>query len=131
MSKYEPLEKYLIASKEDAVALSFSQIEKILNRALPRSAFDYREWWANTQGSHVQAKAWMSAGYMAEDVDMEGKSLVFRRWQDVTAAAQTPRYASFADMMAATQHLRSKVKFIDGFDPTTPSQDIVDAPGWR
>lgn len=130
MSKYEPLEQFLAASNAAEIALTFEDIERILARDLPRSAFTYREWWANTQGSHVQAKAWMSAGYLAEDVDMDGKRLVFRRWQDQRGQKKEAKFQSFREMMDATEHLRSKVTFVNGFDPTTPSQKVVETPEW-
>ena len=47
--KYTPLENYLrdIPANQKEVALSFEQIERILNDKLPPSAYEYWAWWAN------------------------------------------------------------------------------------
>ncbi len=80
MGKYEPLQKYLEQRKNTHkdIYLSFAKIEEIISDKLPPSAFEYREWWANELvGSHVQAQAWMNAGWKVESVDFTRKSVRF------------------------------------------------------
>lgn len=71
--KYTPLEKYLrelLASQEE-VTLGFKQIEKILNTALPASAYEDQRWWEHeTEGNHVNTRAWTNAGWKIERLDV-------------------------------------------------------------
>lgn len=78
--KYTPLQKYLesIASDKERITLNFDEIEKIIGAALPRSAFTYREWWANQQGGS-RAPYWQAAGFLVDGVDLEKKLAYFRR----------------------------------------------------
>lgn len=72
--KYLPLEKYLtgLPTNIHELTLSFEQIERIIKNKLPKSAQEYNAWWANeVNGSHVEAKAWMDAGWKVENVDFE------------------------------------------------------------
>jgi hypothetical protein len=86
--KYEPLKRYLEAIGEAAVPLSFEEIEQILGAPLPASARKYAAWWANSPSNHVNAKAWLGAGYVSERVDLRGERLVFaRRTGSVAQAA--------------------------------------------
>lgn len=67
MSIYAPLEHRLAKADQDAVTLSFAEIERLLGRKLPQSAYDERikrQWWANTD-THSQAKAWLKTGRKA------------------------------------------------------------------
>ena len=81
--KYRPLYEALRASTGDHRRLTFAQLEEIIGVSLPRSAFQYREWWANEQersgGRHPQARAWMLAGWQVETVALANKEVVFRR----------------------------------------------------
>lgn len=79
MSKYEPLGRYLARTRKPEVVLRFSEIEKILGFDLPKSARRYAAWWSNSEGSHVQAQAWLASGYHTEQVDLSGGKLVFAR----------------------------------------------------
>jgi hypothetical protein len=77
--KYELLKKYLRAQTAQRLPVGFSDIEKIVGERLPKSAKMYRTWWSNDASHHVQASAWLDAGYRTEQVDMEGCTLVFAR----------------------------------------------------
>ena len=74
-SKYEKLSEYLRGLPADTreVTLSFKQIESILDNALPKSAIDYRQWWANQLDSknRPQAHAWMGAGFKVSNVQLK------------------------------------------------------------
>ena len=71
--KYTPLYKYLknLDPNRREITISFEKIEAIIHDELPFSARNYRPWWANEQdGKHVNAHAWMNAGWKVDSVDM-------------------------------------------------------------
>src|SRR5690242_9781349 len=78
-TKYDPLRRWLSEADGDRVRLSFREIESILGFRLPDSARALPQWWANTGGSHVQAGAWMEAGWRTRDVDVPGEKTSFER----------------------------------------------------
>lgn len=74
--KYIALKEYLVNKQDiDSISLSFTEIEQIVGTKLPKSAYTYREWWAN--GSHFHALAWMQAGWLVDNVVL-GESITFR-----------------------------------------------------
>ena len=79
MSKYEPLRGFLRAQSRARIVMSFAEVERVLGFRLPASARDHQAWWANESSSHVQARAWMNAGYETAEVDLGAKRLVFKR----------------------------------------------------
>ncbi len=80
MSKYDPLEDYFNSIVNGEIALTFIEIETILDSMLPRSASDHRQWWENDL-YHTQAKAWRSAGWKVASVDLTNKAVTFMREQ--------------------------------------------------
>ena len=79
MNKYEPLTHHLMAQKISNYNLKFNEIEKIIQDKLPASAYKHRAWWSNNPNNSVMTKAWLDAGWISSDVDLEGQKLVFRR----------------------------------------------------
>jgi hypothetical protein len=82
MYKYDPLLNYLVELPQDQVEvkLTFSEIENIISNTLPKSAYIYTAWWANEGvGRHVQAKAWMRAGWEVDTVDLADEWVRFVR----------------------------------------------------
>ena len=76
--KYTPLENYLcdLPANQKEVALSFEQIERILNDKLPPSAYEYQAWWAYEKNPHQPEKiAIMNAGWEVESVDFNRKQV--------------------------------------------------------
>ena len=74
--KYTPLENYLRGLPDNCreITLGFKQIEKILNATLPSSANEDRRWWDHeTEGNHVNTRAWANAGWKIENVDFKKK----------------------------------------------------------
>ena len=74
--KYTPLEHYLrgLPASQQEVTLRFEQIERILKAKLPSSAYEDRRWWDHeTEGNHVNARAWANAGWKVESLDVNGK----------------------------------------------------------
>ncbi len=92
MSKYQPLADFLKAQDADEVPLTFAQIERLLGARLPASAYDYAAWWANDDGkSHVQAKAWLEAGFTTERVSAAQKRVVFRKIRSRKGVMEAPQ----------------------------------------
>jgi len=82
MSKYDPLRDYLkrLSQTHNEITLSFEQINRILEADLPKSAYQYREWWSNEVGGrHVQAHSWQDAGWKVDSVEFNRKRVRFVR----------------------------------------------------
>ncbi|PPD46218.1 MAG: hypothetical protein CTY15_02295 [Methylocystis sp.] len=82
MSKYAPLTDFLRSRPQRELRCRFSDIEKTLGFSLPPVARAHRAWWSNNASNNVMTKAWLNAGFRAEQVDMAGESLVFRRVEE-------------------------------------------------
>jgi hypothetical protein len=79
-TKYSPLTRYLArrAQYTDVVTFSFHQIEGIIGDGLPLNAFQNAEWWKNSHTSS-SGKAWLDVGWHVEGVDIEKRTVIFRR----------------------------------------------------
>lgn len=78
MPKYTPLQRDMQARPRVDTELTFENIEKILGFKLPRSAHVHTAWWSNERGTHVQARAWMDAGWQVWHADLAKKKVYFR-----------------------------------------------------
>jgi antitoxin HicB len=80
MGKYKPLYDYFrgLPSNTNSCTLAFNAIIGILGSTLPKSAHKWEAWWAN-DGSHVQAQAWLAAGWQKDRVDLKTQEVRFRR----------------------------------------------------
>lgn len=85
MSKYENLGEFLRSQKNAAVPMTFAEVERVIGHKLPRSA-RYPAWWSNNPSNNVMTKIWLEAGFKTEQIDIEGRKLVFRR---VTARSES------------------------------------------
>jgi len=79
MTKYAPLGAFLRQQSLDEVPMTFDDIERIIRAKLPESSHRYRAWWSNNAGNSVMTQVWLDAGFKSEQVDIEGRKLVFRR----------------------------------------------------
>ena len=79
MTKYAPLESHLRNSGRMYVSMTFKEIEHVIGASLPPSTFKHRALWSNNPTNHVMTKAWLAAGYKTANVDMEARTLVFRK----------------------------------------------------
>jgi hypothetical protein len=81
--KYGPLNRWLLSQDARGVrtaSISFKEIEALLGDKLPASARVHRAWWSNEANTrHVQAQAWMNAGWTVEEVDQARGQVTFRR----------------------------------------------------
>ena len=80
MGKYDPLYEYLRSLSSDTWRASFGEIEEVLGFKLPTSARKYSAWWDNeVDGTHVQARAWVEAGWEATELDLGFERVTFVR----------------------------------------------------
>ena len=80
--KYTPLENYLrtLPKEQKEVTLGFEQMEGILNDKLPSSAYEDRRWWDHeTEGNHVNKRAWANVGWKIVSLDVNAKWVKFIR----------------------------------------------------
>ena len=81
MKKYSGLTKYLKSELENGhrtIALSFQQLETIIDATLPESAFSQFQWWDNTESNqHGQMKAWRAARFIVKAVDFTTQTVRF------------------------------------------------------
>ncbi len=81
MAKYDPLFSYFQQqSTQMEITIAFTTIADILQAPLPPSAFEYQAWWSNERlGSHVQARAWLDAGWEVDTVNLAEQWVKFVR----------------------------------------------------
>ena len=80
--KYTSLELYLrdLPATQKEATMSFKQIETILKSKLPASAYEDNRWWEHeTEGNHVNQRAWAAAGWKVDEVDVKKKWTRFVR----------------------------------------------------
>jgi hypothetical protein len=77
---YAPFSKYLRdqAPDKDLVETTFQQLEAILGKQLPRSAYEYRAWWSNDPAK-PQSAAWLEEGWRTTSINMTERRLTFVR----------------------------------------------------
>ena len=79
--KYFALQKWLQRQKqagEKSLKLTLEEIEKILHESLPDSARSHPSWWANDYSTHVQAVAWLNAGWLVDFAVLDKNEIYFR-----------------------------------------------------
>jgi hypothetical protein len=126
MSKYEALRTYLGERGKELVPMTFAEIEKVLGFKLPESQ-KYPAWWSNNPTNNVMTNEWLAAGYKTEQVDIEGRKLVFRRTAPVRgndnpsrlvrAAAKQPRRHPLFGWMKGTITIAPGVDLTEPADP--------------
>ncbi len=133
--KYDPLKHYLEASGQAEVPLGFDQIEQIIGSTLPASARKHAAWWSNSPAGHVNAQAWLEAGYASQNVDLHTERLVFNRRpaegtiqtgvEEPAAAPLKPPGPGFVERLQA--RLGGTVWIAPGVDLTEPTGEIWNA----
>lgn len=81
--------------------MTFREVELVIGRKLPASAYRHRPWWANEERGHSHAKAWLQAGYKTEQVDMAAKKLVFRRARNERGVAEEGKMFSQTELITS------------------------------
>jgi YD repeat-containing protein len=127
MSKYEPLEQYLKSQTATELRMTFADVEALIGTPLPRSAILYRMWWSNNASNHVHAQSWLDAGYRTEQVDMDGKTLVFVRESALHGVAESQREFEPMEKKQGRHPLIGSMKgtftIEPGWDLTKPALD--------
>ncbi len=134
MGKYEPLSEFLRQQQDDEIRMSFEQIERIIGEKLPPKAQHHRAWWSNSPSNNVMTKAWLSAGFRSEQVDMERRKLVFRRVMR-TRARHDASLPARNQTVASKQHpligwLKGTVRVGPGVDLTEPADPEWGQTAW-
>ena len=75
---YQPLGNFLQGNPGKVVMLSFVDIEAVLGRPLPPSAYLRRGWWGN-HPSLPQAHAWLAVGWKTRAVKLSLQTVSFVR----------------------------------------------------
>ena len=123
MSKYEPLRKYLEAQRVERVPMTFTEIEKVLGFRLPDSQ-KIRAWWSNNPNNNVMTNEWLAAGFKTEQVDIEGRKLVFRRTKPPAKHEEIP--PTDGDQGGRPRHplvgwMKGMITIMPGTDLTEPA----------
>lgn len=88
MPKYDVLKDRLSADGRAVVVLDWAELQDLLDGGLPASARRHRAWWSNEpQGRHAQARGWLDAGYLVDDVNLPSGPVIFKRVQEVSPSA--------------------------------------------
>jgi hypothetical protein len=121
MSKYSALGEYLKRQRRDVVAMTFSEIERITRIKLPASARKHRPWWSNNPDNSVMTKVWIEAGFKSEQVDLEGRRLVFRRVHGSKREGAGAQSAAENTIHPAYGALQGLIRIMPGTDLTQPA----------
>lgn len=83
--KYKPLYEHLLKIRQEGLVewnTSFSEIERIIGKPLPESAYVWPILWSNLNQSGRASTAWFEAGWKVYDLDMNTRTLSFRLDKD-------------------------------------------------
>jgi hypothetical protein len=137
MAIYEPLGRHLKKNAAIRVPMTFKEVEAVIGRKLPTSAYRHRPWWANEARGHSHAKAWLLAGYVTEQVDMSGKKLVFVRAEAPRGMAEETKTFIEKDVAGTnSQHplvgcMEGTFTIEPGWDLTKPALDPDELAEWE
>lgn len=135
MAVYTPLGLYLRKSATSRIPMTFREIESIIGRKLPPSAYRHRPWWANEERGHSHAKAWLDAGFETEQVDMTSRTLVFVRRSLRKGIAEPHKEFAALEGRSGSHPMIGALKgtftIEPGYDITKPAMpdwaDLIDA----
>jgi hypothetical protein len=129
MSKYEPLRRYLEGRSTQMVPMTFSEIERVLGFRLPESQ-RYPAWWSNNPTNNVMTNEWLAAGYKTEQVDIEGRKLVFRRVGQAKPVTDKP--SQFAEDGSEQPRRHRLFGWMEGTVTIKPGTDLTEPadPDW-
>jgi hypothetical protein len=131
MGKYEPLGKFLRQQGSQLVAMKFEDIERIVGLKLPESSRQHRAWWSNNPNNNVMTKVWLDAGFETEQVDIEGRRLVFRKVspgkqnEDASSTTNLPTGEAPPRRHPLLGALKGLLRVMPGTDLTKPAD-----PSW-
>ncbi len=73
---YSPFASFIKSQKNDSITCTFSQIEQILGKSMPSSAYKHLAWWSNSP-THPLMKEILSAGWMSKKANLKNKTISF------------------------------------------------------
>jgi len=79
VGKYDPPRSSRWDQRDDQyrVDVTFAEIDAMVG-GLPPSARTYPGWWSNEHdGTHVQARSWLDAGYTVPNIDLNSAHVCF------------------------------------------------------
>ncbi len=80
MSSYDQLAAHLSRRPTAQWQASFEEIESIIGRKLPNSAYRHPAWWANQTGpGHSQTRGGREAGWRTSKVNLAERNVMFER----------------------------------------------------
>jgi hypothetical protein len=79
--RYSALYFWLAAHQGKEVHAAFGEIEAILGFGLPATARRRSQWWENNHEQHVQAGAWLDAGFRTQEINIANETVTFCRDQ--------------------------------------------------
>lgn len=131
--KYESLKVFLKSRREARVRMSFADVAKAARTPLPRSAYRYAAWWANDSTSHVQARAWLEAGFKTAEIDMEAQRVEFVRSERAAQGVQEvnqPYQEEKLEHHPMFGALKGTFTIAPGVDLTKPTLDPDEMAEW-
>jgi hypothetical protein len=135
--KYNALKSFLASHQQARVPMSFEQVAAAAGTKLPASAYRHPAWWANDATHHVQAKAWLEAGYQTEQVDVAAQRVVFVRTAARSGGVREmpEEFAHHGEPSAARFPLLGWMKgtftIAPGVDLTAPALDAEEWAEWE
>ena len=127
MGKYDPLKYFLEGQVGVTVPMTFAEIEAVIGAPLPNSK-RYPAWWSNNPWNNTMTQVWLDAGFVTEQVDIEGQKLVFRRAAAGERVAETsPAFEGPGLLARLRAELGGTVRFASGFDASEPTGEVWDA----
>lgn len=132
MGKYEPLTNFLRKQSRDEVRMTFSEIEKLIGGKLPSSSAHHRAWWSNNPSNSVMTKAWLAAGFKSEQVDIEGRKLVFRRVPSTRGGGGPPSTEKAIEDQSMPGKRHPLIGWMKGTIQIAPGTDLTEPadPEW-
>ena len=132
ISKYEPLARYLINTKENRIRLTFDQVEEIVGELLPPSARLHQAWWSNNDVHTCARNGWLAAGWKTSKVNMAKQELIFIRSLDSSRPySQQPQFRRQARIFPefsrhANDQLIQIIQAVGGIDNMSEIVEAVD-----
>jgi RNA-directed DNA polymerase len=87
--KFDPLIEYFRRKNDAVFTLTFADFGEIIGEELCNSAYKRPEWWRR-RGEDKISVAWLSNGYVIQNLDIDGKKVVFHRSEQFGVAVKIP-----------------------------------------
>ena len=101
--KFQVLQDYLKKCEQDAVELTFGEIEELLGFELAKSAYRYEAYWQSSP-THTITKAWENSGYEISNLSIAKKKLSF-----VKTTKNTPQISELDAPVKSRNNTENKV----------------------